>query len=259
MSTLPPSPAEEPPRRSGWRGWSTRRKGIGVAVAVLVGLLVLGSLTGRDPTPTASPTVPPIAAPTVIPTAGEGTPTGGTVYTINLEATAAGPTSVNVTGTTNLPDKSRIVLSASRAHQLRGEDDVRAVSAGRETVTVSGGQFAGTLVLDESDLLVLVGTGPGEDYVEAIDQDLTVCAQFQTGTDLQGQQRQPPAVVEVVGPYGEALANSSQVTVFGSATATPSNWLRVMLDVLLPSHALDQIASQQGAPPQEQELEGFCL
>ncbi|CAN5617864.1 hypothetical protein BH23CHL6_BH23CHL6_08360 [soil metagenome] len=72
---------------------------------------------------------------------------------------------------------------------------------------------------------------------------MTVCAEFRTGTDRSGEQRQPDrSVVEVVGRYGEALKGSRQANVFGSATANPAIWLETKTTVELESHVVNDIA-----------------
>lgn len=256
QQSTPPPPAWQPPAplpKRGWRGWSRRQKLV-VGGVVVVGLIALGnSAEPRQPEPAASPTIAPTIA------AGTTSPTPGAIYSLQIEGRVSDRASVSVTGTTNLPDQAVIELSASRAMHNAGEDDIRAVSAAHEPVTVGGGQFSGTLTLDESALLIFVGTGPGEDTIDTIDSDLTVCAQFQTGTSLGGEQIQPPSVIAIVGPYGEALATSPQVYVFGSATDNPSNWLEVMIDVPLKSPVLDELTTRQGSEPKEQPMEGFCL
>ena len=185
------------------------------------------------------------------------TPASSVTYTLDFNASATGDTRIDVLGTTNLPDGALIRVSASRANRWQGEDDIRAVSLADNAVTVTNGQFSTSLQIDESDLLVLVGD---IDVLDVLSDSVTVCAEFQTGEDFDGQQRQPdPSVVEAVGPFGERLANSAQVTVFGSATANPSNWLEVETSVGLEPLLLDEIAALQGRAPTIGALAGFCL
>lgn len=180
------------------------------------------------------------------------------MYSIEFEAAGQGA-SVSLTGTTNLPDGAIISIGAARAHHLAGEDDIRAVGAGDQDAIVQGGAFSATLALDESDLLIAVGTQDFEDQVDQLDRHLTVCAEFQTGVDLDGVPRQPENVAGVVGTFGEALATSPQLNVFGSATDHPSNWLEAKIDVLHVSRMLDELTVKQGFEPEQVELDGFCI
>lgn len=149
---------------------------------------------------------------------------------------------------------------ASRAFHNKGETDIRSIHVGNVDAIVAGGQFSGTFPIDERDLLAFVGKGPGDDQIDKVDRDLTVCAEFQTGSDIvNGTPRQPPSVSAIVGPNGEALAGSPQVYVFGSATKTPANWLQVMSDLALHSLKFDQLTAQQGFAADEVALDGFCL
>lgn len=266
-----PPPAWQPqPTRTGWRGWSRNKKlVVGGGVTLLV-LLVLGALAGpRQGTP--GPSGTPVAAVTASPrtsltpvTSPTGTAvssaTPGVVYTIEVEGEAVGRAAVRVAGTTNLPDGSVISLSGSRAHHDRGEDDIRGASAARDDVTVTAGAFSGTLALDESDLLIFVGTTPVDDVIDIIDRDLTLCAEFQTGTDITSDlPRQPESVVAIVGPNGEAIAGSPQATVFGSATDHPSYWLEAIIDVPIESPVLAELTQKQGEAPEQVEMDGFCV
>lgn len=179
-------------------------------------------------------------------------------YAIAIEA-EPNSNGVSLTGTTNLPDGAVITLSASRAFRNRGEGDIRAISADHYDVTVTAGAFTGLLALDESDLLVLVGTGPGESIIDQIDSGVTVCADFETGTGFDGTPRQPPSVVALIGANGEAIATSPQVYIFGSATSNPAYWLEVKVDVPLVSGQIDGLTAQQGSTPDEAQLDGFCF
>lgn len=226
----------------------------GLVVAACQGSSVVtptAPLATSSPAPSLTTTVPTQTAASTL--------SSTTVYTIEVRGEPNG-NGVSVTGTTNLPEGAVVTLSASRAFRNMGEEDIRAVSADRYDVTVAAGTFAGLLALDESDLLVFVGTGPADDTIDTIDRDVTVCAQFQTGTDLlDGIPRQPESIVAVVGPNGEAVATSPQVYVFGSATANPAYWLEARIDVTLASAELDALTAKQNSAPDEVDLDGFCL
>jgi hypothetical protein len=178
-------------------------------------------------------------------------------YTIEIEVEASGDSTLEVRGTTNLPDNSLVIVFASRAFRYESESDIRATNVAGDGVTVSDGTFSTTLDLDESNLLL----GLDLDPIEVISSTLDVCAEFRTGEESSsGEQRQPdPTVVEIVGPYGEALENSPQVTVFGSATGNPANWLEATEAIQLSSPALAEIEGEQGSRPREEELAGFCV
>lgn len=181
-------------------------------------------------------------------------------YVLDISAASEGETRIDVTVTTNLPDGALVHVFASRAFRYQqGEQDIHAVNLASQEVTVIGGEFSLTLDLDES--VLLVGVGPGEfDVIGIVSDGVTVCAEFRTGEDLDGQQRQPDsAVVEAVGSFGERLENSPGVKVFGSATANPANWLEVETSVPLESPVLDEIVDLQRQAPTVGSLQGFCL
>jgi hypothetical protein len=249
-------------------GWSRRRKIVVGTIGVLIALGAIGSLADPKkgtPAPSGSPsqaaTVPSAAASAAETSASAdvaSTP-GPVVYTLSVTGTPQGSSGLGIAGQTNLPDGAVIETLASRAFHNQGEDDIRSTNVGQQTVTVTGGHFQATLALDESNLLLNVGTGAGEDVIDQVDRDLTVCAQFQTGLDIDGKPRQPPSVIEIVGANGEALATSPMMTVFGSATDHPSNWLEAPNDVGLASPLLDDIAKRQGSAPKQVTLDGFCV
>lgn len=259
MTIEPPMTGTPQPEPAPRTGWSTRRKIVVSAIAVLIALGAIGSLAGGpnggDTAPSGSPTQADAASNT--PAATSESPT--VAFTLSVTATPQGSSDLGVAGETNLPDGAVIEIRGSRAFHNKGEDDIRSTNVGEQTATVTGGRFEATLSLDESNLLVNVGTGAGEDVIDQIDRDLTVCAQFQTGLDLDGQPRQPSSVSDIVGANGEALATSPQMTVFGSATDHPANWLEVLKDVGLPSPLLDDITGRQGSAPEQVALDGFCV
>lgn len=243
-------------------GWSTRRK---IVVGTIPAFLILGAIgsLARDPAGTATQSGPPTQSASLpsTPASTNSTSPNGVpvVYTLSMIGTAQGSSSLAIAGETKLPDGAVIEILASRAFHYRSEDNIRATNAGEQMVTVSSGRFQATLTLDESNLLVLVGTGPGEDQIDQLDKDLTACAQFQTGLDLDGQPRQPASVARIVGDNGEALATSPLVTVFGSATAHPSNWLELVSGVALVSPLFGEITTRQGFAPEQVALDGFCV
>jgi hypothetical protein len=268
--TIEPPVAGTPQPEPGPRtGWSKRRKVVVGTVGVVIALTAIGSLAG-DPdqgaaTPSGSPTQAASATSTPASTAETSasaevsSPPEPIVYTLSIAGTPQDSSGLAVAGETNLPDGAVVEILASRAFHNQGEDDIRSTDVGGQAVTVTGGRFEATLTLDESNLLLNVGTGAGEDVIDQVDQDLTACAQFQTGLDIDGQPRQPSSVSEIVGANGEALATSPMGTVFGSATDQPSNWLEVLNDVGLPSPLIDDIADRQGSVPEQVPLDGFCV
>jgi hypothetical protein len=266
--TIEPPVAGTPQPKPGPRtGWTKRRKVVVGTTGVLIALGAIGSLAGDPNKGAAPPSGSPTQAASVRSTPASTAETSASaevssapiVYTLSMAGTPQGSSGLGVAGETNLPDGAVIETLASRAFHNQGEDDIRSTNVGEQTVTVTGGHFQATLTLDESHLLLNVGTGVGEDVIDQVDRDLTVCAQFQTGLDIDGQPRQPPSVIEIVGANGEALATSPMMTVFGSVTDHPSNWLEVPNDVGLPSPLLDDIAERQRSAPKEVPLDGFCV
>jgi hypothetical protein len=178
-------------------------------------------------------------------------------FVIHLNVIKLGPRTLRFRGTTNLPNRAVIQLSASRAFRNKGESDPRAVNAGSRPVVVSRGRFSGVMALDEKTLLVGV---PSTGRIAVVDNAVTACAEFQTGRDFDGKPRQPDANVRrIVGPNGERLKGSPQVTVFGSLTPKPSNWLEVETRVGMSSPLIGAIIAAQGTAPTTARLEGFCL
>jgi len=189
-----------------------------------------------------------------------------TRYVITMKVAPAGSNRIAVTGQTNLPDGAVINISAGQAFRFRREQDIRAslVTPSR-TVTVTDGAFSTSLgPLDFGDITVGLERGVGDmtyGPVVVVDNAVTVCAQFQTGDDFDGNNRQPDSAVrETIGPNGEALENSPQKDVFGSATPNPSNWLELVrrVSVGVPKAAA-AIAAAQGQRPTPTRLKGFCL
>jgi hypothetical protein len=189
--------------------------------------------------------------------ASPATTTASKRFVVRLHADSAAR-KVRVRGVTNLPDGAVIHVTVSRAFRNIQESDVRAVNAAGQTVAVSNGHFAALMTLDEKTLLL--GLDDPSFRIAIVDNAVTACADFQTGRDFDGNQYQPDAGVrEVVGPRGEQLKGSPQVTVFGSATPTPANWLEVTARVVMASPLIGQIAKVQGTRPKSARLAGFCL
>lgn len=178
-------------------------------------------------------------------------------FEINIQADTEGSSAINVKGETNLPDGAIITVSASRSMLEDNETEVRAANLANQEATVQGGTFSTTLALDESDVMVGVGTFE----IEQLSNEVTVCAEFRTGEEaFSGEQYQSDqSVVDAVGPYGENLEGSPGVEVFGELTDTPSNWLVAETSVALESPLLIEIADAQGLAPDSVSLEGFCV
>lgn len=186
------------------------------------------------------------------------------VYRMTINTSVAG-THIGISGTTNLPDGARVVISGWRAfRQLHG--DVRAADVGGlgtvATTVVNSGRFSGTIPMAKNPLDPL-GLLPEQGPVAAVDPDVTACADFQTGRDTlsNGPWYQPdPAVRAEVGSYGEGLRGSPHVHVFGSLTKHPSLYLEVSTRAPAPtSTILQQIRSLQSQPPAVEPLAGFCV
>lgn len=244
--------------RTAWRLRSLRRT-IAVYCAVAIVVLAISSCAGpgASDTPTSKVSPSPSAISAATNAATSVAPSASLTYTLAIEASPGSATSIVVSGTTNLPSGGVVHVFASRALRYTDEADIRSTNIANAEVTLSGGTFAVTLALDESNVTV----GVDETFpLDIVSQDVTVCAQFETGTDLDGVQRQPdPEVAAAVGAFGEQLATSPQVSVFGSATDHPANWLEVLVDVTLESSVLDEIATLQGRPVEVGPLEGFCV
>ena len=179
-------------------------------------------------------------------------------FWVELSATVSGNSIVEVHGTTNLPDGTWIEISATQAANWVGMEGVRAVSLGRARATVEKGEFSESLLLDYGDLLI--GLESDQDAILNLDSDTMACAAVQTGVDTLGNQRQPSAIEALLGPNGEALEGSPAVSVFGSATPNPSNWLKVSLPFTgLGTHMTDLVEEAQSSRVFVADLDGFCL
>ena len=152
-------------------------------------------------------------------------------FEVTLEAEGEA-NQINVSGITNLPDGTQVTFTAARAFRGVGLTEVQAANVGRGLTTVSDGAFGEVLTLGLGYLLLALDDPSG--HIEILDNDVTVCAQVQTGTSYDGEPRQPNADIRtVLGVHGEALSSSPQAKLFGSATPTPSTWLEVEMAVVL--------------------------
>jgi hypothetical protein len=185
------------------------------------------------------------------------------VYRMTVNASVAGA-HIGISGTTNLPDGARVVISAWRPfRQLHG--DVRVADAGGlgtfATTVVNSGRFSGTIPMVK-DPLDPLGLLPEQGPVAIVDPDVTACAEFQTGRDTVSNgpwYQTDPAVRDEVGSFGERLRGSPHVLVFGSLTKHPSLWLEVSTHAPVPtSSILQQIGSLQSKASAIQPLAGFC-
>lgn len=183
-------------------------------------------------------------------------PEGG--FTLDIEGELDGET-LTVVGSTDLPDRTEITVSAQRAflNLDSEEDNPRAASAGMVRVTVEDGGFLARLSVNESLLLVGIDL-PGEE-IAVVSDVLTVCAVVETGVDvLSGEPRQPdPDVRAVLGENGEALEGSAGTKVFGAATESPSIWLEVAIEVPA-DPPVSAIEADQGFTPEVRRVPGFC-
>ena len=196
-------------------------------------------------------------------TSSESTGRPPAVYRMTINASSAG-THIAISGTTNLPDGSRVLLSAWRAfRQLHGDvrvADVGGLGAAVRTV-VNSGRFSGTIPMVK-DTLDPLGLLPEQGPVAVIDPDVTACAEFQTGRDTfgNGSWYQPDAAVRAeVGSFGERLRDSPHVQVFGSLTKRPSLFLNVSTNAPVPtSTVVQQIRTLQSQAAAIAPLAGFC-
>ena len=214
---------------------------------------------------------------------GESTPTsepetlgGGSTPTSEPETLATSPdvpfeitpeaegqgNQINVSGATNLPDGTQVTLTASRAFRGVGRTVVQAANVGRGLTTVSDGSFAAVLSLGLGPYFS-ASTNPQAIY-KYLDNDVTVCAEVQTGTSYEGDPRQPSADIRaVLGVHGEALTTSPQAMSFGSSTPTPSTWLEVEMTVALSPDETGHLESVNEAQSPTQaklgDLQGHCV
>jgi hypothetical protein len=170
---------------------------------------------------------------------------------------------VRVKGKTNLPDGARIFLDAAQAFQYQRERVPRESELATRTATVANGKFSAVLQPFDYNVLVvgLVGGGdPTFGPMNLVDNAVTVCASFQTGTNYNGAPNQPDAAVrQAVGRHGEYLQNSPQRIVFGASLPQPDNWLEALARAPRAGSAAAEVQSAQGLTPTVERLKGFCL
>jgi hypothetical protein len=169
-----------------------------------------------------------------------------------------------VRGTTNLPEGAVLSIYASQAFRFEREHEIRASRIATSSAVVKRGKFDVSLgPLDYGDLIVGLEPGTGDlEYgaIAVIDNAVTVCTEFQTGEDYNGDPYQQDDVMGAVGSSGEMLKNSPQVEEFGSLTPTPSYWLRALSSVRSGASALlSAVDAAQGSSPQQRRLHGFCV
>jgi hypothetical protein len=154
-----------------------------------------------------------------------------TTFHLTISASLVGG-QIRVSGTTNLPDGSRVTIGAWRAFK-QTHYAVRVSNFGREladedTAVVLRGRFNGAVPAVEKILPTVAIPGDPGGPIAKVDSDATVCAQFMTGRDLvsNGPWAQPdPAVRAEVGSFGKYLHGSPHVQVFGSLTKYPSLYI----------------------------------
>lgn len=188
-----------------------------------------------------------------------------TTFHLTISASLVGG-QIRVTGTTNLPDGSRVTIGAWRAFK-QTHDAVRVANFGRkladeDTAVVHTGRFHGALPAVEKILPTVAIPGDPGGPIAKVDSDATVCAQFTTGRDVvsNGPWAQPdPAVRAEVGSFGKYLHESPHVQVFGSLTKYPSLYIEAVRRLPVPAGSVAAAVRQkQSMAPAVSPLPGFC-
>jgi hypothetical protein len=184
-----------------------------------------------------------------------------TTYSIQITATSGSAGIVDLLGTTNLPNGSRITVVTSRVFLEDAATDTQAAASGGGQAVVRHGQFKARVATDEKDLLIGINTNDPMNplTISEVSNTLAVCAELATGRNLKGDQNQPdPKVRRAVGADGEHLRSSPNATAFGSLTKHPATYLEVQTSVPFASPLLDRISQLQGKPASSVPLAGFC-
>lgn len=154
-------------------------------------------------------------------------------YTLDAESKAVDTKTLEVNGTTNIPNGSMLGVVVERISVAKGESEERFFRVATTTATVKDGKYdVQTSVDDQKFLAFEKASGP----VESVDGNVQVTVTF----DPQAE-NQPQAVIDAVGKSGEKLESSPQKKVFGSLTKTPVNQLEVMLKTVLAFPYTDQL------------------
>lgn len=150
-----------------------------------------------------------------------------TIYELKAEANATSKDTVEVKGTSNLPDGSIVSVVINRISIWQGEDEERFFRAGFANVTVKDKKFSTSITVDDKKFLEFEKVS-GE-FIKELNENVEVVFNFDPSSELQ-----PKSVVEIIGAKGEKLENSPQKDVFGSLTSNPINQLEVEIRTKLP-------------------------
>jgi hypothetical protein len=197
------------------------------------------SAAGEEQAAEPSTTTIPIAAPI---------PTGP--FTINVASATVDGNAMRVSGTTNLPDGSKLAVYVERAHTFPNPDDFAGYRQASASTSVSRGAFNTSFEIDsDKDWIATIASLVDNPYTYgpliSVSDSLSVCVEFATVRD--GEPQQPEAVLSVVGRQGENLRTSPQVQEFGSNFPPPSYDL--VADgplVAYPSKASSELSKAQG-------------
>lgn len=156
------------------------------------------------------------------------------IYNLSANANAVSGSIIEISGTSNLPDKALLNIIAERRFVWQGESEERSFRVATSTVSINNGVFNIQLTIDDNKILTyLVKTN---EAVSSVNNNIHLEVIF----DPQAE-NQPSQIVSVVGANGEKLENSPQKDVFGSLTKNPVNRLNVEMETLLPFLYPDQL------------------
>lgn len=205
-----------------------------IVILALIGILfffwALGKSQNTSPSPELTQNEPPLVQ------------VSTTTYALSVSAKALGPDSVEVSGQTNLPDGAVIEILSRRILTMVGEDDERFPFPGSGSVTteVKNGIYVAKITMDDRKLVDFLKVAAPESIVKKFDPNIEIEATFHPRR-TNDSFSQSASVLSIVGANGENLASSPQKKVFGSATATPSNYLEAVIRIPLPFLYPDQI------------------
>jgi hypothetical protein len=156
------------------------------------------------------------------------------VYNLSAGASGISTDTLDVAGTTNLPNGALLSVVVERIFVSRGESEERFYRIATTSTSVKDGKFSIQVkVNDKSFLNFEKASG---DVISSLDNNVQVTVTFDPKAS-----NQPSAVVSSVGSNGEKLESSPQKTVFGSLTKNPVNQLSVEIKTPLSFPYSDQL------------------
>lgn len=124
------------------------------------------------------------------------------VYRLEGQAKAKLPDTVQVSGSTNLPNGSMIEVVVNRIYTYHGEDEEQTGFVGVAETTVRNGQYDASVMVDDKEFLDIQKVSGF--FIKNFNENVEVVISFRP------IKAQSSDVLKIVGPNGEKLASSPQ-------------------------------------------------